>query len=302
MRGYRQDILEVSHTILSQELDKAIVELSGMLRELAEAHRGGDWRVFTVRGTKHIGSATLRLRNLADRLLDAGSPLRPWYDLGAAIGDARRPPRGETGLRTVEDVDAAVGHVVSRAVAVPAHESSQVPALRWILEHAPATGGREALGFVCQLARAHFGPHRSLDDAAALAWFSDIFRRLTDKIGRELSGLTPASSPPRGTEPAGTEDRKGGAAEPGATPASVGDLHIPWDNATEERNKYIYEEMEKGTKYSSIRRNLVEMCKSKRLIKLNSNKGLKYAADRYAELHGLQRIRRYSQKAHRRPG
>jgi len=62
---------------------------------------------------------------------------------------------------------------------------------------------------------------------------------------------------------------------------------IPWDETTEARNRWIYDQVMSGLTYPRIREQLVTLSEERRWDLIDSDNGIRQVASRYASVHHL---------------
>jgi hypothetical protein len=297
----RLDLAREIHGNVFQDLRMVLDQFINLHDTLVTALKEGDSGSSPWRAREAAGQGLwLELRQLADGALDRGDVLMKWYDLGAAIGAYQLGLRRYNPPPWVVDqleYDLDFDPIIRAAVALPRNEARQIPLLLSLIRLSADKQRQDKAAFL------RIFMQRGYEDGELTTRADDVIplsRMLVelDAAIQDGLGMLVCASPDR--KPVRTA-RRGLRAGETITPEQKKDLKddrdrvargkmvIRWDQTTEERNKWVYDEYCKGTRLKIIVGKLVERAKTinpKWDIVSTSNQIINIARS-YAKVHDL---------------
>ena len=284
------------------ELSVVLNELDGLFSRLSESRNEGAETFNQIARGVLRSQAFQDLRRVADCALAEGQPSKGWYNLGVALGDYDLAHRdtydGEQGS---DQVDAApdITPIVMAAHRLPSDEARKCPLLGSLIEISREKKGRTARAILKEFIDTNYCEGRLSTASDGLLSFTHIIDDVNTIIQDDLSNLSDIES--RGSSPPiqGTSTEDGAAramVEGDSVPPSVEQSHevvLPWDAATDSRNKWFYEQERARVPLKKI------IFEFKAIVQANPKLGwkivtsarhIKNIATSYAKAHGFPEI------------
>jgi hypothetical protein len=255
-------------------------DLGNSLHDAWEADQSYDGRSFGDEPVPGMDICRV-LRSEADRVLNDSPLLEKWYALGVAVG-GYRVLLGEWARH--EPLDAGlpdIGEILRRAREACEADTLQIPAVHQLARMtARQRTARPRAVLRAVLGQAADARYPTLEDRYPVG---RLMLQLHDLLQAQLARAVRRPTPSGEGQP--TNDRA--AVGPSRPQEGANRPKVMREAKQEERNKWIYDECFKGTPYKEI---VAKLLPQQEWRKIRSIQGIRHAAKKYAERHGLSPI------------